>query len=311
MNALPLQEQANELLYPIQERLPNLQEDQLPDVVYHYTDSAGLLGILSSGSVWATDYRFLNDSSELAYTFSLAAGIAADQVAQADGLGASFLEYVATNARPEVYDETPYYLACFSAVQNSLSQWRAYGGRQGFSLTFPGDISTSRGYSAGRRQNPGLTLLRVIYDEAIHRSYVEALLRELLSVCESPVMSRFDSPTEALASFTPFYWAQLDRASYRFKHPDFAVEEEWRLVAWGHVHPESFRAGHTVIPFTKFQIFSESRSHESGRLPLMQVRHGPSDSASSTLIGLDRALTANGYPPDCCERLGSTTPVRL
>ncbi len=32
--------------------------------VFHYTDSAGLLGILSSKSLFATDYRYLNDVSE-------------------------------------------------------------------------------------------------------------------------------------------------------------------------------------------------------------------------------------------------------
>jgi hypothetical protein len=32
--------------------------------VFHYTDGAGLLGILSSKSLFATDYRYLNDVSE-------------------------------------------------------------------------------------------------------------------------------------------------------------------------------------------------------------------------------------------------------
>src|SRR5262249_12736264 len=32
--------------------------------VFHYTDSAGLLGILSSRCLFATDYRYLNDISE-------------------------------------------------------------------------------------------------------------------------------------------------------------------------------------------------------------------------------------------------------
>jgi hypothetical protein len=32
--------------------------------VFYYTDSAGLLGILSSDSLFATDYRYLNDVTE-------------------------------------------------------------------------------------------------------------------------------------------------------------------------------------------------------------------------------------------------------
>ena len=52
--------------------LPNLEEAPLPAAVYHYTDAAGLQGILDSGVLWATDYRYLNDSSELRYIFDLA-----------------------------------------------------------------------------------------------------------------------------------------------------------------------------------------------------------------------------------------------
>ena len=35
------------------------------DRLFHYTNSAGLYGILTCGCLWATHYRFLNDSSEL------------------------------------------------------------------------------------------------------------------------------------------------------------------------------------------------------------------------------------------------------
>jgi hypothetical protein len=32
--------------------------------IFHYTDTAGLLGILSSETLFATDYRYLNDVAE-------------------------------------------------------------------------------------------------------------------------------------------------------------------------------------------------------------------------------------------------------
>ena len=33
-------------------------------LIYHYTSSSGLLGILSSESLWFTDFSVLNDESE-------------------------------------------------------------------------------------------------------------------------------------------------------------------------------------------------------------------------------------------------------
>ncbi len=50
-----------------------MRESQLPDVVYHYTTAAGLLGICTSKKIWATDIRYLNDSEEFQYTLDLAA----------------------------------------------------------------------------------------------------------------------------------------------------------------------------------------------------------------------------------------------
>lgn len=36
--------------------------------LYHYTSLTGLEGILSSGSLWATDIRYLNDAAEMRHT---------------------------------------------------------------------------------------------------------------------------------------------------------------------------------------------------------------------------------------------------
>jgi len=306
-----LQEETNGLLYPIQPQLPDLDQSPLPEKVFHYTDTSGLLGMLASGVLWATDYRFLNDSSEIAYIYRVASDLVTRKfVGRYEGLAAAFVDHAALTDPP--YTEVPYYLCCFSELDNSLSQWRAYGGRQGFSVGLPGDISTVAGHDPRGRQNPGITLLKVNYDRGEQERYITALVEALVGICDAPHMARYKSREEALSSFTPFYWAQLERASYRFKHPDFAVEQEWRLVGWGEVHPEWFRPGTTITPYTKFSPYSVSWS---GRgltgLPLMSVRHGPSELPRETLFALDRALKSHGYDEASCERLQSTTPVRL
>lgn len=40
---------------------------EIPEIVYHYTDAAGLLGIVSTGTLWMADIEFLNDAEELTY----------------------------------------------------------------------------------------------------------------------------------------------------------------------------------------------------------------------------------------------------
>ena len=36
-----------------------------PPALYHYTDAAGLLGIVTHGELWASNAAFLNDTTEL------------------------------------------------------------------------------------------------------------------------------------------------------------------------------------------------------------------------------------------------------
>ncbi len=38
-----------------------------PEILYHYTNESGLLGILQSRHLWATAIEYLNDSAELVY----------------------------------------------------------------------------------------------------------------------------------------------------------------------------------------------------------------------------------------------------
>jgi hypothetical protein len=38
--------------------------EQIPEILWHYTSSSGLLGILDKLKIWASDLRFLNDATE-------------------------------------------------------------------------------------------------------------------------------------------------------------------------------------------------------------------------------------------------------
>jgi hypothetical protein len=42
--------------------------------LYHYTSLEGLLGIIESKSIWATNVLYLNDASELNYSIDLPKG---------------------------------------------------------------------------------------------------------------------------------------------------------------------------------------------------------------------------------------------
>jgi hypothetical protein len=42
-----------------------------PDILWHYTNAAGFLGIFRSGKLWATNTDYLNDASEMRHARGL------------------------------------------------------------------------------------------------------------------------------------------------------------------------------------------------------------------------------------------------
>src|SRR5216683_1419399 len=55
-------------LIPIEQAfLGRLTRGQPPETIFHYTTAAGLLGIVRSNRLWASDLLYMNDSTEVEY----------------------------------------------------------------------------------------------------------------------------------------------------------------------------------------------------------------------------------------------------
>jgi hypothetical protein len=116
-------------------------EDEKNKVIaplYHYTDARGLRGIFESEQIWFTDYRHLNDPSELLHGIRAAQDIARRLKSGADGPVQLFLDCFIDMFRRENFDNTlEFYVASFSRARNDLGQWRAYADNgQGFAIGF-------------------------------------------------------------------------------------------------------------------------------------------------------------------------------
>ena len=121
--------------------------------IFHYTDSAGLLGILQSQCLFATDYRYLNDLSEGTMARDLLVSVfEAELVAKRlldkrifdddklirlqaestyDALVKSLNRSTPTFVLSSCRHEKP------KAIEHGLlSQWRAYTGSAGFAIEF-------------------------------------------------------------------------------------------------------------------------------------------------------------------------------
>src|ERR687896_1827244 len=111
--------------------------------LYHYTTQAGLLGILTSKSIWASEIQFLNDTTEFR--------TALDAVGTELGTRLNDLDSKEARVRGEaifreftVLEETSVFVLALTEKGDDLSQWRAYGGtHSGFALGFDIDKLTT------------------------------------------------------------------------------------------------------------------------------------------------------------------------
>jgi hypothetical protein len=106
--------------------------------LYHYTDARGLKGIIESETIWFTDYRHLNDPSELTHGIDMARDMMNDSPIRADAHGREFLDCLADMLSTKNFSgRFEFFIASFSRDRDELSQWRAYADNgRGYAIGF-------------------------------------------------------------------------------------------------------------------------------------------------------------------------------
>jgi hypothetical protein len=160
-----------------------------PELLYHYTDQKGLLGIIKDKCLWATHSQFLNDLSEYRIVFdALQKKIKAERNSNWANLLSGFLR-----AR----QMKGVFVSSFSDEQqgDSLAMWRGYSATAGgYSIGFDRlalKIIASKLFPSGGKN--WVDLVKCIYIDPEDSSFAEGLERR--------VESAWNSPTNALRRF--------------------------------------------------------------------------------------------------------------
>ena len=287
-----------------------------PATLWHYTDAAGLNGILTSDRLWATQARFLNDSKEIAYGAELATRILAGH--DVSGLKPETGRFVRGLGDADqriiqnFFDKSlDVYVACFCSKRDLLSQWRAYAGQEsvgGYALGF----RPPRGPQAWATTAPGnhgLVFRRVLYDPAEQESTCRALIGCLVEL--------LDVDPDDVARQTAFANHLVDgivELTTWCKHPAFGEEQEWRIVYLRNNDrrqlPVRHRAGRgLVIPYVELEVPS-GVTKAAAHLPLAELDCGPSATPELKQQGVRSLL--HSLPQFGSVRVGgSLAPLRL
>lgn len=258
------------------------------DELFHYTTGVGLIGIVDTGKLWASDYRFSNDASEIREGIELIKSRTEPLLVGEDPDVAHTFRLLISDHLDSWMDQLTPYLFCMSGEKpDRLSQWRAYGPEgNGYAIGFRFEKLERlvlRGVAL-----PPTTLTKVEYDHAAKLRRTDEILRRLIEQFREAMgnKSLIDEAVDRLIRFCHFLASS-------FKNSAFQEEEEYRLVFAGssdlvkHLH-FSQRGGIAVPHHTVC-------SAENGLLPITQVLVGPHRYMDEAKRGVNLLLQKNGY----------------
>jgi hypothetical protein len=291
--------------------------------LFHYTTGAGLQGILTSNCLWATHYRHLNDAheGETGWNFlkndilkPLINKYADDKNFHAHDLEAerkSILEnYI--KYRKETYPKyfKGHYITSFCMHKNKetiknglLSQWRAYGQKDGYCIEF--DFITLKNLLNSMYANKAYVANNVFYGLSI-----QSLTQTQLNIIEDSIklfiLSYINQGTnnsyhvDSLISDLSITMSIISMT----KHSGFKEENEFRIsvsdpiekISAGtlkHYHREQ---NGRLIPYIKLFEHPEEVNFQ---LPIKRIIVGPHPEAERRKHALDEILydrTFNGNP---------------
>jgi hypothetical protein len=257
------------------------------DTLFHYTTAAGLLGILRSSTLWATDLRFLNDAQEAVYARELfveAVRSAENPALQpghhlhhvAQSFGEDFARYKTLVAEELDSLHFPVYVTCFCESGDLLSQWRAYGSDHGYAIEVKADaLKTAAQQIAGYVP---LSLMQVRYGRDAATDVVSTAMQE---------MSK-DTNLGHWGVHAHYMALRLTALLAGVKHPGFQEEREWRVVAAFEEDPKFVEFRSTpmaIVPYIEIPLPMDA---------IVTIRVGPGRHVDVREAGVRRLLRKVG-----------------
>jgi len=279
-----------------------VRPSEVPEVLYHYTDAAGLLGIFEGGRVWATHCRFLNDTSEIGYSKAMVRSLIQerlndDKMSKFNSLYSSILRYQEVDAPDDVF------LFSLSAEQDDLSQWRGYAREgQGFTVGF----DARRIYELSKPTEAPFGFCKVDYSPNTQYAAFSEALKEFEDALSEDLDGDGDVEEATDDAALQFDWLVENRAP-KNKHKSFRSENEWRLMA---VIREKDRkqikvraSGLNLVKYIPIALASDP----SQKLPILRIGIGPGFSSGEIRSAVSALCASHGYEP---EIYAADTPYR-
>ena len=193
-----------------------------PSYLFHYTDNPGILGVLKSKTIWATEARYLSDEKEIEqakdyiqlHASNFRENAYSSQFSADEKELLEALEEGAKVTRPGVC------IASFSEERDQLSQWRAYSGQDGYALGLSGAVLRECAMAQG------FILGQCTYDHTVSCRIAGEILMNLLELYRAS-NDKSDGFKKKLCKQIAI---DITRYGPLLKHRSFVEEKEWRII---------------------------------------------------------------------------------
>jgi hypothetical protein len=208
--------------------------------LYHYTDAAGLKGIITNQVFWFTDFRHLNDPTEMLHGMSLARSLISAENNQKDRAGLLYAMLDDLFTLRNFSTVFAFFIACFTRKRDDLVQWRLYAddGR-GFAIGLSARLFAIEP-RLGSAPTQNVFVSPVFYDDAATARRHRKPIKKALSIflLASNYAYRYLKQKQIGIAFlrelalqviaSPLIWNCLT-----CKHSGYRAEDEVRLVVLG------------------------------------------------------------------------------
>lgn len=269
-------------------RQVKLEHAEKGSILYHYTKSNGINGIINHNCFWATKSDFLNDPNE----FSHIRGII-DEVCRENIKKSAFREmFLKDSIYTDREKSREYFVLSFSKCRDSITMWSEFGNKTGYNIGFRSDDIIARIEEAAEIAYHGL----VVYDakqqkQLIRRiicNYLPNLLR--MSMDEILEAGNHDRQDSTYLKACRKFRRTAEVYAMFFKHEGFAEEQEYRFIFKKQKNTAVyFRAKDGfMLPYIEIPLSEQN-------LPLEEIMIAPQNHIDLAKNGMEYMLHMKGY----------------
>jgi Protein of unknown function (DUF2971) len=247
--------------------------------LYHYTNANGIIGILNTQKLWATEIHFLNDAKEYVYSLDLI-----NDILQKKEMGCKNINFRNVIQKTYMYlkgGTNEIYVCCFCEDGDLLSQWKGYSEwGNGYSIGF--DVKLLPRIN---RKFPyvNISIMKVVYDKAQQ----EKMILEEVNYFENRVNilsnnDKLEIKNDDIHEIAACLASSLKYYCSYFKNYAFREEQEWRAIYRNSINSEEgrqivkLRAEKQVLkPYLELDIGASAQKKEWS-LPIQSIIVGPS-----------------------------------